>query len=359
MVNNLKDWWNWKWQIQNSVRSLDVLQRYLSLSETEISAFKNVQNLFRFSATPYYLSLINANDPQCPIKKQIIPNENELIQSVYAQVDPLAEETNMPVKGITHRYPDRAIWYLSHLCPVYCRFCTRKRKVGQIKNTPNANDRKLALQYIRSHNEIREIILSGGDPLSLSDRQLYLILKDLKSIKHLNQIRIHTRIPVTLPFRITKPLCDVLSEFFPIYIVTHFNHPREITDVTRECIKNLIQRGHVIILNQNVLLKDINDNPETLKELYYNLISIGIKPYYVHQCDEVYGTSHFKVPIAKGIQIMKELRGNISGICNPTYVVDLTGGGGKVPLSLEYLVKETDKEYFFRNYKGDIFKIYK
>ncbi len=359
LKQDLSFWTNWKWQLQNRITTKEELENFFSLSIQEKEIFDKAEKIFNFAVTPYYVSLANPSDPHCPIRKQIIPQALELIQTSYERQDPLYEENYMPVKGVTHRYPDRALWYLSHVCPVYCRFCTRKRKVGNSFNTPRKEDWKKALEYFQEHKEIKEVILSGGDPLSLSDTSLSYLIGELKRISHINHIRIHTRYPVTLPFRITSELCMIFKENFPIFVVTHFNHPKEITLESKEAIRKLIQEGNAIVLNQNVLLKGINDNAEILKDLFYQLVNIGVKPYYLHQCDEVYGSSGFKVPIQEGIKIMKQLRGFISGICLPNYVVDLTGGGGKVPLPTDYLIKENAESLIFENFQEEIFKIQK
>ena len=234
-----------------------------------------------------------------------------------------------------------------------------KRKVGNSEETPRSEDWEEALEYFRNTKELKEVILSGGDPLTLSDSQLDYLLCELKKIGHLNHVRIHTRYPVTLPFRITESLCEILKKYFPIFIVTHFNHANECSDDAREAIRNLIQIGNCTVLNQSVLLKNINDNPSALRDLNYKLISMGVKPYYLHQCDEVFGSSHFRVPIKTGLDIMKSLRGYMSGITVPVYVADLTGGGGKVPLPTDYLQKEDVEKYTFINFKGDNFEINK
>ncbi|ASV07887.1 lysine 2,3-aminomutase [Leptospira interrogans serovar Canicola] len=350
-------WLNWKWQIQNRIKTRTHLSEFLELSEKEILSFEACSQFFEFSVTPYYLGLADPKDPNCPIRLQIVPHQEELIRNGFEKQDPLSEETFMPVKGVTHRYPDRALWYLSHVCAVYCRFCTRKRKVSKSSHTPGQEDWDQALDYFRSHKEIKEVILSGGDPLNLSDDKLDYLLKELKSIPHINQVRIHSRYPVTLPMRIDSSLCAVLKRHFPIYIVTHFNHPKEITPLVRERISLLIKEGNTMVLNQGVLLKGINDSAETLKELFYGLTAIGIKPYYLHQCDEVWGSGSFRVEIVKGVEIMKQIRGRISGLSVPLYVVDLTGGGGKVPLPTSYLAEKTDHSYIFRNYQDELYEI--
>jgi len=350
-------WNDWKWQLQNRIVHLEDLQNSIKLTASEIATFEQAKEIFSFSVTPYYLSLIDPNDLNCPIRKQAIPQAEELIRKENEVEDPLAEQAHMPVKGVTHRYPDRALWYLSHVCAVYCRFCTRKRKVSKPDETPNRSEWEIALEYFKNTPEIKEVILSGGDPLSLNTTQLEYILEELSKIKHINQIRIHTRYPVTLPMRIDDALCNLLKRFFPIYIVTHFNHPKELTSDAKDALRKLIQRGNVILLNQSVLLKGINDDSSILQKLNYDLIKSGVKPYYLHQCDEVFGSSGFVVPITKGIELIHSLRGKQSGICQPTYVKDLTGGGGKVTLNPDYLVQKTNKGFLMKNYNGDQFEI--
>lgn len=350
-------WNDWKWQLQNRIFDLDTLKQKIELTVEEIESFEAAKEFFSFSVTPYYLSLIDINNPNCPIRKQTIPRREELTRMPNEVEDPLAEQRFMPVKGVTHRYPDRALWYISHVCAVYCRFCTRKRKVSKPDETPNREEWEKALDYFRTHQEIREVILSGGDPLTLSDAHLDLLLKNLSEIKHINHIRIHSRYPVTMPMRIDESLCKVLSKYFPLYLVTHFNHANEITAEASASIKLLIQKANVILLNQSVLLKGVNDDAKVLEDLNYKLIRNGIKPYYLHQCDEVFGSSGFVVPITKGIEIMYALRGKRSGITIPTYVKDLTGGGGKVTLNPDYLVREKGTGFIMKNYNGDEFEI--
>ena len=346
---------DWKWQFKNRILDLNSLQTYISLTEEEIQAFKSLDSIFDFAITPYYLSLIDKNNPNCPIRKQIIPSIEEITKSHYEVFDPLGEDLHSPVKGVTHRYPDRALWYLSHLCAVYCRYCTRKRKVGVSTSMPDREDWGKAINYFKSHTELKEIILSGGDPFSLPDNQLDYLLGELKDIQHINHIRIHSRYPVTLPYRITDSLSEILGKYFPLFVVTHFNHSKEITEDSKIAISKLIKKGNVTVLNQSVLLKGVNDSIDSLKDLNYSLVNIGIKPYYLHQCDDIYGSSHFKVDIKKGQSLMKSLRGYMSGITIPTYVIDLTGGGGKVPLPTDYLIKEDAEKFTFENYQGKEF----
>ncbi len=352
----------WQWQMQNRARSMEDLfklrpellgSKVEPLIRARAEAFQSASAAFRFSVTPYYLSLASS-ESLCPIWMQVLPDEREASDSLFDQPDPLAEEAHMPVPGLTHRYPDRVLWYLSHNCAVYCRFCMRKRKVSREESSPTAAARKAALDYIRSHSDIQEVILSGGDPLSQSDRVLENCLKQLKEIQHLVSLRIHTRMPVTCPQRITAEFCDMLESVAPVTLVTHFNHPNELSDVAREALTRLRKTGN-LILNQSVLLKGVNDSVEAQKELNLGLYGAGIKPYYLHQCDEVNGVSHFRVNMEEGVRIQKELRGRIPGPALPQYVIDLPGGGGKVPVDSSYLVEGGYPDPVFENYRGDLF----
>ncbi len=328
-------------------------------------AAEKIGSRFHFGVSPYYLSLAQPEDPFCPIMAQLLPRLAELDDPDYTREDPLAEESYMPVPGLTHRYPDRVLWYISHNCALYCRFCMRRRKVAQPESAPRKKEREDALEYIGKHKEIKEVILSGGDPLSLSDSQLETILEALRSIKHIYSIRIHSRMPVVLPMRITVNLGQLLRRFYPITIVTHFNHAHEITSLAREAIRELRMNG-VLVLNQAVLLKEINDTVAKQEALILNLLKAGVKPYYLHRLDPVWGTSHFRVPLKKGVEILQALRGLNPGIALPHYVIDLPGGGGKVTLEPQYLEKENlfsdsngEKRYsyIFRNWAGKIFEV--
>ena len=269
----------------------------------------------------------------------------------------------MPVRGLSHRYPDRVLWYLSHSCAVYCRFCMRKRKVSQPESAPTRDDWEAILSYIRQDTGIKEVILSGGDPLSLEDKRIAYILKHLRGIKHLYSIRIHTRMPVTLPMRIDLALAELLGSFFPITVVTHFNHSKELTAQSKKAVR-LLRMSGVDVLNQAVLLRGINDDLKAQEELNLNLLAAGVRPYYLHRCDEIPGLDHFRVPVAKGVSILRELRGRNPGISLPRYVVDLPGGGGKVPLEPSYLLESEEnflpgkKTYYLRNWAAKLFAIH-
>ena len=336
---------------------------------------------FRFAVSPYYLELVDWTDPACPILTQFLPSSLELAAEAPTNGkdrgssntntetlnwDPLAEEKHMPVRGLSHRYPDRVLWYLSHSCAVYCRFCMRKRKVSQAASAPTRSDWEMILDYVRQHTEIKEVILSGGDPLSLEDKHIAYILENLRPIKHLYSIRIHTRMPVSLPMRIDKALAELLGRFYPITIVTHFNHVKELSPQSKKAIRLLRMHG-IDVLNQAVLLRGINDSLKAQEELNLNLVAAGVRPYYLHRCDEIPGLDHFRVPVAKGISILRELRGRNPGISLPRYVVDLPGGGGKVPLEPSYLAEaghlnETSlsgkKTYHLQNWAAKPFAIH-
>ncbi|GIX42412.1 MAG: lysine 2,3-aminomutase [Leptospiraceae bacterium] len=333
----------WKKELQNSIKTLEELIDFLGkerikkspysyiLEESYKKNFQKIHQNFRFQVTKYYISLANLYNQNCPILLQILPNIKEIEDPVFKEKDPLREEIHSPIPELVHRYPDRVLWYLSHNCAVYCRFCMRKRKVSHPSTISIKQNLFSIIEYIKNNKNIKEVILSGGDPLSLEDKFIEEILFHLKRIEHLYSIRIHTRMPVTLPYRITEELCNILEKYYPVTVVTHFNHPIELTDIVYEKIKFLKKSG-VLVLNQSVLLKNINDNASILEELFLKLIKFGIKPYYLHHCDEVYGTSHFRVSLQKGIEIIRQLQGRNPGIALPKYVVDLPDGGGKIPI---------------------------
>ena len=358
----------WQQELQMSIRNLDGLIGTLESVHPNVmnttwadrirkakAAEADLQNQFRFSVTRSYLSAAQPHNERCPILGQILPSVAETNDTVFASVDPLAEENHMPVPGLTHRYPDRVLWYLSHHCAVYCRFCMRKRKVSQSDTAPGRSDIEKAFQYIENHTELHEVILSGGDPLSLGDDMLDMILQRLRAMDHIVSVRIHSRMPVTLPSRFTDSLVQILSRYSPLTLVTHFNHSVEIGEASKAALTKLRQAG-IMLLNQSVLLRNINDSIDDLKGLFLTLIKSGVKPYYLHQCDEVKGVSHFRVPISRGIALMKSLRGRIPGIALPLYVVDLPGGGGKVPVDSSYQVvaeiHDDVERYSFLNYAG-------
>ncbi len=350
------DWDDWRWQWQNRITEAAELRRLFPKTlPDDLDAETDVP--FRFAVTPYYLSLADRGAPNCPILAQVVPRRAEQTDSLFEDPDPLREEAHMPVPGLTHRYPDRVLWYLSHNCAVYCRFCMRKRKVSRGESAQSSEARERTFAYIAQRPAIKEVILSGGDPLSMSDDGIARILQRLRAISHLRSVRIHTRMPVTLPQRFTPDLLRAFSEAYPLTLVTHFNHERELAPPALAAVRALRMHG-VLVLNQAVLLRGVNDSLESQERLHLGLVAAGVKPYYLHQCDEVRGVSHFRVTLDEGLEIVRGMRGRNPGISLPTYVVDLPGGGGKVPVEGHYLTDELrDGRRVATNWRGAEFSI--
>jgi lysine 2,3-aminomutase len=303
--------------------------------------------------TPYYLSLMDPNDPHDPIRKQAIPTSEELFFAPEDLADPLHEDSDSPTPGLTHRYPDRVLMLLTDQCSMYCRHCTRRRFAGQNDGAQPPERVQKCIEYVRNHPEVRDIVLSGGDPLTLSDNRLEAILKELRSIPHVEIIRIGSRTPVVMPQRITKELCDMLKKYHPIWLNTHFNHPDEITEESKAACAMLADAG-VPLGNQSVLLAGVNDCVFVMRKLVHGLLSIRVRPYYIYQCDLSNGLSHFRTPVSKGIEIMEALRGHTSGLAVPTFVVDAPGGGGKTPVMPNYVISQTPSKVILRNFEGVI-----
>jgi len=322
----------------------DVLKKF----GADLKEIEKVKRIYPMKASHYYLSLIKAKDD--PIWKQCIPDRREL-EDHFNIDDPLSEERDTKVPGLIHRYPDRVLLMVSSMCATYCRFCTRKRKIGRIKQIPMEQIMK-CIDYIRKHKEVRDVILSGGDPFIRTDSEIEHILKDLRMIPHLEIIRIGTRIPCTQPARITKRLCNILKKYHPIYVNIHFNHPAEITPESKRACELLADAG-IPLGSQTVLLKDVNDSPEIMRELFQKLIQIRVRPYYLFQCDLVKGIEHFRTSVEKGMKIIKEVQGFTSGLCVPHFVIDSPGGGGKVPILPDYIKEIKPEKIVFTNYKGE------
>jgi len=354
------NWKDWKWQTKHRIKSLDVLESLLNVkfSEEKRSRLKKTINKFPMSITPYYLSLIDTNDIENdPVFRQSVPSIHELDFSHADMADPLYEDKDSPVEGITHRYPDRVLFLVSNVCAMYCRHCTRKRKVGDIDYIPDRKTIEIGLNYIRKTPAIRDVLLSGGDPFLLSDDFLDWILSELNKIEHVEVIRIGTRTPAVLPFRITDELVSMLKKHHPLWINTHFNHPREITASSRAALAKLADAG-IPLGNQSVLLAGVNDCPRIMRSLVHKLVSNRVRPYYLYQCDLSEGLSHFRTPVGKGIEILESLIGHTSGFCVPTYVIDAPGGGGKIPVMPNYLISWSTNKVVLRNYEG-VITIYK
>ena len=352
----LSQWKNWHWQLKNSITDIATVEKVLGiqLEPVEKRQIEITMKKFPMSITPYYLSLIDPSDfRNDPIFRQSFPNAAELHIDKCDMADPLAEDKDSPVPGITHRYPDRVLFHVSNVCSMYCRHCTRKRKVGDVDSIPNREQIRQGIEYIRDTPEVRDVLLSGGDPLMLSDSHLDWLLTELRQIDHVQIIRIGTRMPVVLPYRITDDLVAVLKKHHPLWVNTHFNHPREITSSSRQALEKMADAG-IPLGNQSVLLAGVNDCQRIMKALVHKLVANRVRPYYLYQCDLSEGLSHFRTPIGKGIEIMEALIGHTSGFSVPTYVIDAPGGGGKIPLIPNYLLSQSTNKVVLRNYEGVI-----
>lgn len=348
----LPEWHDWKWQFRNRITSLDALKEFMPVTPEEEKAFQAAGKNLPFAVTPYYLDLIDPGNAQDPIRKTVIPRMAEFTTSASEMVDPCGEDGSMVAPGLVHRYPDRVLFLVNETCSVYCRYCTRSRLVGSGKHEV---DFSASYEYLRNHPEVRDVLISGGDPLVMADHKLEEIIRNLRDIPSIEVVRIGTKIPVVLPQRITEDLLAMLKKYHPIYMSIHFLHPDEITpEVSRAC--NMIADAGIPTFSQTVLLKGVNDDPEVMKSLMLNLLRLRVRPYYIYQCDPVQGTSHFRTTINKGLEIMEHLRGHITGYAVPTYVVDAPGGGGKIPVSPDYIVSREPGKTVLRNFKGDIYQ---
>ena len=347
-------WNDWTWHFRNRITTVEELAQYIPLSTKEQTQLKLVTTKYPLSVTPYYLSLLNPYDLDDPISKQAIPSFQEIVLAGMGFEDPLEEKRDSVVPGLVHRYPDRVLMVLTDICPVFCRHCTRKRewRNGRWVRTPD--EVEAMLEYIRQHKVIRDVIISGGDPLTLSTRRLEEVISKIRQIEHVEIIRIGTRFPVVLPQRIDDELCAMLSRYGPIWLNTHFNHYREITPEAAAACDRLLRSG-IPVNNQAVLLRGINDTVETQMKLCHGLLKIKVRPYYLFQCDEVQGTEHLRTPVDVGIKIIEGLRGHTSGLAVPTFVVDLPQGGGKVPLQPNYVISQTEDGLMLRNYQDRLF----
>ncbi len=345
-------WTDWRWQLSHRLNSLDELRPILRLTPEEEAGIQASDRL-RLDITPYFASLMDPDDPNCPIRRQVIPTIHELEAFSAAMEDSLNEEGHSPVPGLVHRYPDRVLMLVTTQCASYCRYCTRSRIVGDPAAQFSRADYEAQLAYIARTPQIRDVLLSGGDPLILPQRILEMLLQRLRAIPHVEIIRIGTRVPVFLPQRITQDLVDMLRRFHPLWMNIHFNHPKEITPEVREAVNRLADAG-IPLGSQSVLLAGINDCPNIIKRLVHELVKIRVRPYYLYQCDLVEGAGHFRTPVAKGIEIMEALRGHTSGYAIPMYVIDAPGGGGKVPILPQYLISQSPERVVVRNYEGFI-----
>lgn len=347
---------DWKWQFRNRITSVGKLPRSSQSHIIDEDTISRVTDVFPMAVTPYYASLIDWSDEHDPIRMQCIPDERELLYGRGEMEDPLREEAYSPMPAIVHRYPDRVLFLVTLECSTYCRHCTRKRKVGDKSAAITAEDIRNGIEYIRQHEEVRDVLISGGDPFTLNDETLDWILGSVRAIPHVEVIRIGTRTPVVMPQRITESLVGILKKYHPLWINTHFNHPKEITTESEKALARLADAG-IPLGNQTVLLKGVNDSPEILKELFHLLVKNRVRPYYLYHCDYSRGIQHFRTSVRRGIEILEKLIGYTSGFAIPLYVIDVAGGGGKIPLLPNYCIAESENGMILRNFEGNIYHV--
>lgn len=349
-----EQWTDWKWQLRNRIQTLEELEQWIEPTAEEIAGIEATKGVFRWQITPYYASLMDPKDPNCPVRRQVVPRIDEMHDDIdILALDPLEELAHSPVKNVIHNYKDRVAFCVASECAVYCRYCLRKRMVGDGEYAMNKAELQEGIDYIAAHPEIRDVLLTGGDPLVLSDNNLEWIISRLRAIPHVELIRIGSRFPVLNPYRVTDELCRIISEYHPVWVNTHFNHPKELTEAALMAADK-ISRAGAPLGNQTVLLKGVNDDAETLRALFKGLVKMRIRPYYLYQAQLIGGTRHFRTTIEEGMQIMNELRGTISGFAIPTYVLDTPYG--KVPLTPSgYLGREGDMVRV-RSYSGKVWE---
>jgi lysine 2,3-aminomutase len=347
------EWNDWKWQVSHRVKNLEELKQVITITEDEERAIRDSEDLFRLGITPHSCTLIDPDDPNCPMRIQAVPKYSELHWADYEMGDPLHEDVDSPVPGITHRYPDRILFLITHECSLYCRHCTRRRIVGdqQAMSTAMLDQ---AIDYVRQTPQIRDVLISGGDPLAVPDKRLEYVIKELRAIEHVEIIRIGTRMPVVMPQRITTELVDMLQKYHPIWLNTHFNHPFELISPANKAAMERLANAGIPTGNQTVLLKGVNDCPVVMRTLVHDLVMVRCRPYYIYNCDLSEGLSHFRTTVGKGLEIIESLRGHTSGYAVPTFVVDAPGGGGKIPVMPQYLISQGDGSVVLRNFEGKV-----
>jgi lysine 2,3-aminomutase len=348
-------WNDWRWQMRHRITSLDQAEKYLRLTPAEREGLLLTAHKLAFAVTPHYFNLIEADNPDCPIRRQVIPLPGEAVVTTGEMADPCGEDSHMPVPGLVHRYPDRVLLLVTDRCASYCRYCTRSRVVSGVGDQELETDFEAAFAYLQKHTEIRDVLLSGGDALLLSDDKLRSILARLRSIEHIEFLRIGSRVPIFLPQRITPELCAMLREFHPLWMSVHVNHPRELTTEVRDALARLADAG-IPLGNQSVLLAGVNDNAATMRTLIHKLLRCRVRPYYLYQCDLIHGSAHLRTSVAKGLEIIEALRGHTTGYAVPQFVIDAPGGGGKVPVSPGYVIFHDKEKVVLRNYEGRVFE---
>ena len=350
-----EEWEDWHWQLRNRIYTAEQLRQVLRLTPEEESAVAKKQGRLVMAIPPYWAALMDPDDPNCPIRKQAVPVEEEFSIGVHDMRDPCGEDGDMPVRGLVHRYPDRVLFLVTEQCAMYCRHCTRRRLVGVAGGL--VNNYEPTYEYLRAHTEVRDVLISGGDPLMMTDAALDKILGNLRQIPHIEFIRIGSRTPVTMPQRVTPEFCAVVKKHKPIWMSLHFCHPKEVSPRLKTAMDMLSESG-VPLGSQTVLLKGVNDEPETMKKLMHELLKARVRPYYIYQCDMAQGITHFRTAVNKGLEIMQALRGHTSGYAVPTYVIDGPGGGGKIPVSPNYVVSVKEGVVTLRNFEGKIYTYY-
>jgi lysine 2,3-aminomutase len=350
-----EQWNDWRWQVRNRLTTVEDFEQVLHLSDEQRADLRACMGRFRVAVTPYYASLMDPDDPGCPVRLQGVPSPKELVVGKADMKDAIAETVDSPTTLITHRYPDRVLFITTEMCSMYCRHCTRRRIVGDHEGAVSDEDYENAFTYIERNPEVRDVLLSGGDPLTLSDERLEWLLQRVTAIDHVEIVRIGSRMPVVCPQRITPELVEMLHRYHPLYLNTHFNHPNEITPESERACAMLADAG-IPLGNQTVLMRGINDCARVMKHLVLALVKIRVKPYYYYQCDLAEGTGHFRTTVAKGIEIYESLRGHTTGFAVPTYIIDAIGGGGKTPVLPNYLISQAPGQVILRNYEGVISK---
>ena len=353
--NAMEHWHDYSWQLKNRITSLSGIEKHLNLTQEERSGILLSGNKLAMSITPHFFNLIDRDDPNCPIRRQVIPRIEETFTDLTEMSDPCGEDSHMPVPGLVHRYPDRVLFLVTDRCASYCRYCTRSRVVSGVSDQKLETQWEAAFQYLENTPQVRDVLLSGGDPLLLSDARLEKILARLHAIPHIQFIRIGSRIPIFLPQRITPKLCEILSKYHPLFISIHANHPRELTQEVKEGLERLANAG-IPLGNQSVLLRDVNDSIAIQKELLHKLLICRVRPYYLYQCDLIKGSAHLRASIHKGIEIIEGLRGHTTGYAIPQFVIDGPGGGGKIPINPDYVINHDDGGITLRNYEGKHFQ---
>ncbi len=346
-------WDDWQWQVKNRITDIETLKKVVSITPEEEEGIAKTLQMLRMGITPYYALLMDEKDPHCPVRMQAVPTIYETHKSLADMDDPLHEDADSPTPGLTHRYPDRVLFLITDMCSMYCRHCTRRRFAGSQDTGMPLDKIDKAIDYIARTPQVRDVLLSGGDALLVSDERLEYIIKKLRAIEHVEIIRIGSRVPVVMPQRITPELVAMLKKYHPVWLNTHFNHPKEITPESTKAITLLADAG-VPLGNQSVLLRGINDSVTVMKKLVHELVKIRVRPYYIYQCDLSTGIEHFRTSVSKGIEIIEGLRGHTSGFAVPTFVVDAPGGGGKIPVMPNYVISQSPYHVVLRNYEGVI-----